>query len=439
MGARPFVVFIILSLLFSVPVFAGDTARFEGHLTKGVLSLDQKEYQKAADSFKAALEVKPDDPSATLYLGVALSKSGNEKEAETFLKKAVSLDPQSPRANFELGVLYYQKGNYHEAKDFFETTKALSPKGELSGPADAYIAEIEKSEREAKKEGQKNWALGLSVGEQYDSNVILEPSDGALPEGISGKSDWRTVFYLDGRYSPLMKDNFSIDLTYSFYQSLQSKLDDFNVQQHLPGILISYAVMKDVLLRLDYTFEFTTVDYETYLLSHSIQPVITIAEGKGFFTNLRYRFQQKDFRDTNLFETNSQRDGENHLFGITQYIQLHKAVLASIGYAYDRDLAEKDYWRYNGNAGEAYLRFDFGRGWTGDLWGQYYSKNYKGEFPGTERKRRDTTRTFTANLTKSLHPKISITAGYLYERNSSNISFFEYDRDIVTLMVRVQL
>ena len=93
-------------------------------------------------------------------------------------------------------MLYYHKGIYSEAKDFFETAKSLSPDGELSGPADAYISEIAKRESEAQKEGQKNWALGLSVGEQYDSNVVLKPSDGALAEGISGKSDWRTVFYL---------------------------------------------------------------------------------------------------------------------------------------------------------------------------------------------------------------------------------------------------
>jgi len=438
MGIRPLLLFII-AVIFSVPAYAGDTAKYEASLARGILSLDQKEYQKAITDFKSALAVKPDDPPATLYLGVALSKSGNEKEGETFLKKALTLDPQSPRANFELGVLYYHKGIYNEAKDFFETAKALSPGGELSGPADAYISEIAKRESEAKKEGHKNWALGLSVGEQYDSNVVLKPSDGALAEGISGKSDWRTVFYLDGRYTPLMKDNFSIDLTYSFYQSLQSKLDDFNVQQHLPGILISYAVMKDVLLRLNYTFEFTTVDYETYLVSNSIQPVITIAEGKGFFTNLRYRYQQKDFKDTALFQTNSERDGGNNLFGITQYIQLHKAVLAGIGYAYDDDCADKTYWKYDGNAGDAYLRFDFGKGWTGDLWGRYYRKHYKGEFPGAESKRKDITRTYSTNLTKSLHRNIGITAGYLYERNSSNISAFEYDRDIVTLMVRVQL
>jgi hypothetical protein len=426
--------FIVLSLIFSSPVFAEDTSRYEINLTKGILSLDRKDYPGATEYFQAALKEKPDDSSATLYLGIALYNSGKEQEGEKLLKEALKLDPLSPRANFELGLLYYKRGIYDEAKDFFETVKTQAPKTELSGLAGYYTNEIEKKQTKV-----KNWSVSLTTGIQYDSNVVLEPSDGALPEGISHKSDWRWVAYLEGKYTFLITDRLSISPTYSFYLSAQRTLDDFNVTQHLPGILMQFSIMRNLFLRVHYTFEYTSVDYQKYLVSHTIYPVVTIAEGKGFFTNLRYRYQRKHFNDTKLFPTNTERDGFNSLLGVTQYIPVHRAVLVSAGYAYDKDMAETDFWLYNGNAVDLGVRTDFGKGWVADLSGQYYCKGYKGKYPGTDRRRRDITHTYSVNLTKSINPKLHITAGWMREVNDSSIKTFDYERDIVSVMVKVQI
>src|SRR4030042_4634433 len=111
-------------------------------MTKGTLALDQKEYSEAADDFAAALKEKPDDPSANLYLGIALCNSGNDQEGEKLLKKALKLDPISPRTNLELGILYYKRGLHEEAMDFFETANKLSPGTELSEIAKDYIRDI---------------------------------------------------------------------------------------------------------------------------------------------------------------------------------------------------------------------------------------------------------------------------------------------------------
>jgi hypothetical protein len=220
---------------------------------------------------------------------------------------------------------------------------------------------------------------------------------------------------------------------------MQRVLDDFNVQQHLPGIYIDYSPIKNINFRAYYTFEYTTVDYNTYLLAHSIQPVMTISEGKGYYTQLRYRYQWRNFRDTKLFPTNTERNGFNSLLGVTQYIPLHSAVVMSLGYAYDKDMTEEDYWHYNGNAGELGVRADFGRGWTADFTGLYYCKGYKGEYPGTDKRRRDITHTYSTNLTKTINTHWDITAGWMYELNDSNIKVFDYDRQIVSLMVKFKL
>ncbi|OGW38264.1 MAG: hypothetical protein A2Y97_04570 [Nitrospirae bacterium RBG_13_39_12] len=405
-------------------------------MTKGTLALDQKEYSEAADDFAAALKEKPDDPSANLYLGIALCNSGNDQEGEKLLKKALKLDPISPRTNLELGILYYKRGLHEEAMDFFETANKLSPGTELSEIAKDYIRDIQEKEEQIVL---KYWSISFSAGAQYDSNVILEPSDGTLPEGISRKSDWRGVIYIDGKYMPAVTENLFIGPTYSFYQSIHKELDDFNVQQHLPGIILNYTVSKPLSFRALYTFEYTTVGKEEYLSSHSISPTITIAERKGFFTTIQYNYQSKDFKNSPLFENNSERDGSNNLLRITQYIPVSRTAALSLSYSYDNDSTDEDYWAYSGHTGNIDLRLDLGKKWSIDLSGEYYQKNYDAEYPGTGEKREDKTATFSSTLTKTFSSNFDVTVGWQYVKNRSNIDIFEYERNITTCFLRMNL
>ncbi len=367
----------------------------------------------------------------------ASTVSSADKGSETSLKKALSINPEDPQTNLELGILYYNRGIYDEARDFFETVKTIAPGTKLSEQAEEYIREIEKKEKAGIK--GKRWGLNLTGGFQYDSNVVLEPSDGTLPEGISRKSDWRGIIYFEGKYTPILTEKLTLGPTYSFYQSLHTKLHDFNVQQHQPGLSLNYIINKDFSLRANYAYEYTTVGGEGYLSSHTLSPIITIAEGKGFFVSVRYRYQRKDFRDSDLFMSNSERNGSNNLIGITQYIPLGSVASLKLGYAHDVDSADRKYWSYRGDEADIDLNFDLGKKWALDLSGQYYRKDYREDYPGTTTRRDDKTTTYSINLTKTFDSKYDITAGWLHIRNESNINVFEYKRDILTFIMRVGL
>ena len=242
---------LLFFLIVSSSAFAEEKAAFELSVTKGILALDQQEYEKAVTYFHAALQENPDDPAANLYLGISLNNSGNEQEGENFLKKALKLDPLSPQTNLELGIFYYKKGLHAEARDFFETAKNNAPGTDIAGLADDYIKDIDQEEVKV-----KDWALSLTTGGQYDSNVILDSGSGPLPEGISQKSDWRGIIFIEGKFTPRLTDQITLGPTYSFYQSLQAELTDFNVQQHLPGFLLDISLSKNVLLKAFYNYEY---------------------------------------------------------------------------------------------------------------------------------------------------------------------------------------
>lgn len=429
------IILIILSIVFP-SIAQADSSRFDLFLTKGILYLEEKDYVNALQNLNEALKENPDDATANLYYAVVLCDTGKEVECESYLKKALKLDPLSSRANLEMGIMYFNKGLYEESSDYFETVKKISTDIEFTNIADKYLKIIE--EKRKAIHVKKNWSINFSAGAQYDSNVILQNSGVTLPEGISRKSDWRGVFYIDGRYTPEITSNLMIGPSYSFYQSIHSKLHDFNVQQHLPGLNIIYNPKGGPDIRFEYKFEYTTVGGDDYVYSNSFSPMISFSEGKGFITLLTYKYHIKDFKNTELFKENSERDGFNHLVGLMQYYTGDKLTLYA-GYTFDSDHAEKKYWSYQGHSVDAGLILNMGYGFDISLTGKYYKKYYRQDFPSEGKKRKELNIIYSIDLTKRLTKNLSILIGWLYDATYANIKVFDYRRNITTLLLQVNL
>lgn len=72
--------------------------------------------EKAAELFKRALELKPDNHAALNYLGYMWAEKGmNLDEAHKMINRAVELSPDNAAYIDSLGWVLYQKGRYEEA------------------------------------------------------------------------------------------------------------------------------------------------------------------------------------------------------------------------------------------------------------------------------------------------------------------------------------
>ena len=146
-------VLCVLAILVVMPqVTQAKDSLYEQKMARGVLAFESGKFTEAAGEFQAALSEKPDDPAATLYLGIAQSRSG-DPQAEATLKKAVGLNPKDARANFELGVLYYQRNIPEEANDYFDTAVSLSPGSEIAA----------RSQEFKKAAGEENGSEGQAL------------------------------------------------------------------------------------------------------------------------------------------------------------------------------------------------------------------------------------------------------------------------------------
>lgn len=386
---------------------------------------------ESADETPGAVQNKPEDQLSDLDRGIRLNRL-NSREADGYLKRALASEPADPQTNLELGIFYYNRQIFAEASDYFESARELAPGSEYARKAGEYLGKMQ-----AGKE-LKRWSLGISVGEQYDSNVTIIGNNSPLPEGITRKSDWKNLVYLNGRVTLIKTDKAEASAGYSLYQTLHYRLSDFNITQNLADLSYAYNLSPAVRIGAAYRFEYILVGGKDYDAGHSIGPSVTISEGKGFSTEVQYRYKYTRFKNDTLFTTNSDRTGQNSLFGIVQTVPVGDAVRGEIGYAYDRDLAREDFWKYDGNKGFASLNIMLPARFFVNVYGEYYAKDYDGITPGAGKARKDKTGTFSVSATRFFSDAVGVSLSETFINNRSNIDDFQYKRYLTSLLVHVR-
>jgi len=417
-----------LAILLLVPGGAGaKDSIYEQKMARGVLAFESGKFPEAAVEFQAALSETPDDPAATLYLGISLSRTGDPR-AESTLKRAVALNPKDARANFELGVLYYQRNIPEEANDYFETAASLSPGSEIATRSQ----EFRKAAGGRRGTVAKPWAVSAGLRGEYDSNVILAPSGASLPQGISRKSDYRTVAFLDGRYRFLSGPRGSLSAGYGLYRSWHRDITAFDVIRHALDLRGAISVSSIASVEAAYTFEYVDVSSEMFDYSHGAGVGVTVREGKAHSTSLRYQFRHSGYGAAELFPSNPDRDGDTHLVGVTQRASFGKNLSASAGYAHDEDRAKRSWWNAKGDKGflaiGASLPYRAGLG----LHGEYSRRRYGDVDPQFAVIREDRTATVSATAGISITDHCGFSVGYAYVRNDSSIPALEYTRSITS-------
>jgi tetratricopeptide (TPR) repeat protein len=433
-GGQRFVKTIIFSCAFLLlvvgPSFASQSS-YEKYLAKGIASVETGNFNGAIDEFAAALKERPDDGTATLYLGIAQSRAGSVG-AEENLKKALSMVPQDPRANLELGIYYFNRSEFGEAKVYFENTKRIAPTSEFARIAAKYARTI-------KGEGlAKPFSVDITAGGQYDSNVVLNSSGEPLPQGISRKADWRAVTTLTGRYDFLNKGFAEGSVGYSLYQSLHARLSDFNITRNQLSASFGYLLSRVLGVRAGYVFEYLSVGGSGYDSAHTLAPSLLVHEGNDFSLQIDYRYTKSNYMDSDLFSGNSERTGSNNFIGVIQTVPLGKSMSFAAGYAHDEERTRQAFWDYHGDRIKADFQTLLPMNVRAAVDGEYYSKRYLGPSPLTGDARRDEVFTTSVTLAKPITRNCDVSIGQLFTKNKSNITAFDYSRAITSIFFDVR-
>lgn len=415
----------------------------------GIAQYHLDRYADALDSLAGAEKTLPNEPLVYYYQGLTHNKQGAYEQAPQRFLRALALSPElGPEVHYQSGVAYYKQGVLDEAKSEFQAVIESEPESELGRSAKELIQKMSET---SPTTSRKRWDISFNVGAQYDSNVVLLPLGVQPPggtTGISRKDDFVTALFARGEYRLIQTDTWTVGAAYNFFQNFHRTLSSFDVQDHSPTFYVQRQIGA-ASLRLQYVFDYVSVGRDPYLVSHAIQPILTVSEGGDMYTVVQARYQNKDFQ-TDRFAINSTRDGKNWLVGAMQYILFaHNTGHVRVGYTFDADRtgggspgvatpggATNADWAYNGHRVSTGINLPTYYTIKPDLAFDYYRQSYlnPNSFSTTGATvRRDNVYLFTGTLTRNLTQNLWAALQGTYTRDKVNIGVFDYRRNLVSL------
>lgn len=94
---------------------------------RGVRALDRGDWNAAADGFRKALELEPDNPSVKQRLGTVLYLQDDHEGARRAFEEALALSPTHPPSHYSLGVMLETSGQYLEALEHYRAAVRHDP------------------------------------------------------------------------------------------------------------------------------------------------------------------------------------------------------------------------------------------------------------------------------------------------------------------------
>ena len=378
-------------------------------------------YADAADLFAEVVKLNPSNVLACYYAGISFYKQNHHKKALDYFITASEKSP-AIKANgyYYAGICYRKTGKIEKAVEKFEYVRDNADSSLLRNNADKWLQAIEKQ-----KAALKPYSLYLKVGYQYDDNVRLEPLDEDL---YTDESDNATVVVFSGRYNVVNQPDYKIGVGYNHFQTWYDSLKEFDLVGSTGNFYTKYRLDKFT-LGFSYLPSYYWLDDKSYLMRHQLKPEVIWKVND----NLSSRFSYSYYR--NNYIQNNDRDGHTHEGFLDLYYSIkdQKGLLFA-GFGYEANTAsdaDQYYGRWKTKLGlSVKLPWELNLGLTG----KYYYKEYDNVDSGFGVTRKDDKYYAAVSLSRKLfYDWMCIVGEYNYTRNDSNISDYDYKRNVTTL------
>lgn len=380
------------------------------------------DYSKAAGLFQAVVKEEPSRILANFYGGISLYRDGQYKAANPYLMMAADQSPDlKAKAYYYSGLCHYYMGQNTQAVDKLTYVKANSELQDVRDNAHGWIKKIQAGKKE-----QKPYILAFKLAYEYDDNVPLEPTD--QEDLYSEEKDSLILGYAAGEYNFVSQDTFILGAGLSRFQTWHVELDEYDVSETALK-LFGYYMSGPFTYGLKIVPSIYQLDGKDYLLTTQVKPAVSYDVNQQVSLWLSYAFSNNDYRQSDY----NDRDGSSHeVFLDTVYtLKDDKGYLLG-GFGYENNIASEDiydYGRFTVRAGGA---FDLAYALRLGLMGTYTDKTYKNDDPIQDEKREDTRYKVSVSLSRGLYYEwLEIAAEATYTKNNSNISDFEYVRQIL--------
>jgi tetratricopeptide (TPR) repeat protein len=475
-----------------------DPKNVEALYYSGLVLMAQQKTEQAAETLEKARALAPRDLSVLFLLGVAYFSLERYDRAEAPLTTVFNERPQTEGIGYYMGLIRYRKKDYQGALRAFRTETSQDPAIQqlvkfysgltlaILGLPEQAVAEVDAALRVqtasgltgpverirdslmSVREADRRLHAEVRLGFLYDSNVSVVPlqSNDPTAESLRHRKHATTGELASLRldYTWLRSGPWESQVGYSFFQTYNNRLPDFNVQNHLLNGSLTYndaIVGMPYQLGGQYTWDYISLGGNNFLQRQSGTLFATLVENQSNLTTLVGRFQYKDFYGNPAQDPDEDRDGRNFMFGITHVFRFAQdRHFIRLGYQYDYENTDGRNYAYVGDrflAGGQYtlpwestrLRYDFDL----HLRNYHYANTLLPVVnPGT-RERYDVEQNHLVRveqvLAKNLGPSaigcadtapcpLTLSAEYQRTSVSSNLPVFAYGRNVWSLSLSWQ-
>ncbi len=427
-------------------------------LTRGVIYYRSEQYAKAVRALEKAIAADAAEADAHYFLGLTRYAQGQDEAAREALARARELDRElEPETLLFSGLAAYRLGRKEEAKAELARAAALDPDGDAGGPARAALDRLEGRAR-------KTWDVYVSVRNEYDTNVLLVPTDGGLftPAEISDRAGDRAVLRLGGGWSPDIAGGLRGSLGYHLYQSYhlnnRDVLDRFDVTNHAPAAGLSWSEGEHY-AALPYQFSLSVLGplgdgatYNLYSRTHSISPTYVFRTG-DHGVGVANTLSMEDFASdpaaltvggATYAQTRDSLSNEATLFYSWSFLDRRGSLSPYVAYLLGDAEGEGNVWSHSGYRGGLQADLPLGRLWRFGAQVAYTGRNYDNPFvlPGADggvslEDRSDNELSAGAEL--GVQGQVwGAGVDLRYVRNRSSVDLFDYQRVIYALGIQAR-
>ncbi len=421
----------IVFLLLSVSVTCLHAAEeYELFIAQGIEKINEGKYSEAAEILEKAVAAAPDNGEALYYSAIANSRLGELGRAERLLRKIRTDDQLGANVNFELGRIYYSRGECRRAENNLKEFISSTDDAKAKSYADSLIKDC------YERGGEKMFKADLTIGGQYDSNVVLEADNPSLT--ADRKSDWRALALVKAGARLYENNAILIRADYNFYQSLHARLDDFDVHYHKVTPAVELNISDVVKPSVGYKYEYVLFGGEEYGAIHTFFTKVNFKENMDFSTDAIFEYSSHKYWDSDEFLDNSDRRGQKTVAGLKQNFTVGE-VKGDIHYFHDHKKAKEYFWAFRGDRLGAVVDFNIMEPLRIVASAEFSWRKHFEDFPAYNQTREDRMQQYALSLQYSLSKKMAVTATGSYTLNDSNIDEYEYQRNIIGLLFTYSL
>ena len=385
-----------------------DPKNVEALYYSGLVLMAQQKTDQAVEVLEKARALAPRDVSILFLLGVAYFALERYDQAESPLTQVFNERPQTEGIGYYVGLIRYRKKDYQGALKAFRAETSKNPNIQqlvkfysgltlaILGLPEQAVAEVDAALRlqtgsaltgpaerirdslASARDAERRFHADVRVGFLYDSNVAVvpQPSHDPTAESLRRRKTATPgeIAALRLEYAWLRTGPWESTVTYSFFQTYNNRLPDFNVQNHLVAGALTYRAAVGAMpfqVGTQYSWDYLSLGNDDFLQRHTATVFGTLVENQGNLTTVLARFQNKDFYASPGQLEDEDRDARNWMVGLTHVFRFAQDKhYIRVGYQFDYENTDGRNYTYAGNrflAGGQYtlpwgstrLKYDF--------------------------------------------------------------------------------